>query len=1205
MGLSWKKTANSKHKLKQNAKEQRKKRRSKTFILEEIISPSGLSCTFLPIYDSLVWDSVFGLFTEQELVAAILGNNSVVDINNIDVESLFENYFAKIDEYFAENPTEADAFDVDNLATWPTLEALINPGQPTVEIPDFGGVVGTLPPPVTIPIDPPRNNYNQDYDFPVENQPLVGVIDTGFSGNNPDIDYSRITLGSDRLDNDNNPLLNSGEGNEHGTHVLGIIGATRDNGIGIDGINDKAPLWLGRAIGSGEWAESLREFVDDFRESDKKNGIANLSFDLTQTDSDGNVTTRYELTPEERVALEYARQNGVLIVTAAGNDGGTMSALGQASQEFDNLITVGSIDNRGERAGYSNFGYGLDLVAPGGTAYAPVTSIVGEGTDLKTFLEENSNESGEEDEMSVALQTVFEEEFGEFYDPDDSEDDSELPDDWTEDERQAYEEAIKAIDDALAGYEEESLQKVGMEFISDYLGIGIEASEEFLNVFDEDAIDSLIEAEEILGDVLENGEPALKAGLEFSSLSDLDIEEDEVDEELLAELMGLDFSIDSDLDMGTGEMAGTSVAAAKVTGAVSKVWAANPNLSYKQIKEILKATAVDLGPKGWDKETGQGLVDIAAAVTLAKETQPEAYTPQPILSPLTWSGEGTVIPGERPVSAVQYKGKYFQWTSYTVGSGDNLSLIASRLPGLNGSDWPFIYNKNRPVIGANPNLIYPGQVLQIPIEDPGYLWRREEEHKRQEAIRKAQEEARRAEAEARRLEEEARRAEEELRRLEEEARRQAEEEARRRAAQLAARRTGQLAAAIAEWSPKVGALANPLGSFISNGVAVYKFTQGTLKIQPDGRSGFYEVAKNAKIIADIGKDVGKVYKLSKKIRMLNDSRGTQKLILDSSKKFDRFFTPYLKKQLFGQNLVIKNPLSKFNTVDFASKHPKSYKLLVHAKSLYQKNTVRGLLKSRKALLGTKAGKYSSSFAKGITKLARNPILSKAGKVVGKAAPLLTVGSMALGHVLAKTDEEKRRAEVQTGATLLAGAIGTAVGTPAVGLLAMSTTGILFDAGYFAADKLGFGDDVDKFFADSYSAVGNGINSVKSSISDALKAARDKATAARDKAQKAVENAKATVKAAKAKVAQAKVAYNTFKQQTRQAVSKLVQKSTQKFKASLQQAKQAVARRIAQSAPRVVKKVAQYARKAVNRVRNVVNGAKRVVSNVINKGKQIV
>ncbi|MGB3510280.1 MAG: PA14 domain-containing protein, partial [Microcoleaceae cyanobacterium] len=538
MGWSWGKKQKSKNKLKNGNVKQQKKPRSKTFILEEIISPSGGFCP-IPIDDSFVSTWLLDSFTQEELFAAILGNNPPIDITNIDIENLFQDYFEKVETYFIENPTVADGFDLEDLSTWPTLEALINPGQPGVEIPDVGGVVDTLPPPVTVPIDPPRNNHNKDYDFPLENQPLVGVIDTGFSANNPDLDYSRITLGGDRLDNDNNPLLASGEGNEHGSHVLGIIGATQNNGIGIDGINDDAPLWLGRAIGSGEWADSLREFVDDFRQSGKKNAIANLSLDLTQADKNGIITTRYELTPEERVALEYARQNGVLIVVAAGNDGDVMSVLGQASQEFDNLITVGAADGE-NRAAYSSYGHGLDILAPGGTESNPLFSTVGNGL---------------------------------------------------------------------------------------------------------------------------------------------------------------------------GTMAGTSVASAQVTGAASLVWAANPDLSYRQVVEILKSTAEDVQAPGWDEETGAGLLDIDGAVELAKVTLPQEYEVASIITPESWSGAGAVTPGERAV-ATEFMGKYYKWSPYVIQSGDTLSGIAYRtMGGGTAPYYNFIAQRNGI---ANPNYIYPGQNILIP-----------------------------------------------------------------------------------------------------------------------------------------------------------------------------------------------------------------------------------------------------------------------------------------------------------------------------------------------------------------------------------------------------------------------------------------------------------------------------------------------------------
>lgn len=47
---------------------------------------------------------------------------------------------------------------------------------------------------------------------------------------------------------------------------------------------------------------------------------------------------------------------------------------------------------------------------------------------------------------------------------------------------------------------------------------------------------------------------------------------------------------------------------------------------------------------------------------------------------------------------------------YTVQRGDNLTKIAARYK----TDWHKIYAANRSIIGSNPNLIKPGQVLAIP-----------------------------------------------------------------------------------------------------------------------------------------------------------------------------------------------------------------------------------------------------------------------------------------------------------------------------------------------------------------------------------------------------------------------------------------------------------------------------------------------------------
>lgn len=46
---------------------------------------------------------------------------------------------------------------------------------------------------------------------------------------------------------------------------------------------------------------------------------------------------------------------------------------------------------------------------------------------------------------------------------------------------------------------------------------------------------------------------------------------------------------------------------------------------------------------------------------------------------------------------------------YVVKKGDNLSKIAKKYK----TTWKAIYNKNKDIIGNNPNLIYPGQILYI------------------------------------------------------------------------------------------------------------------------------------------------------------------------------------------------------------------------------------------------------------------------------------------------------------------------------------------------------------------------------------------------------------------------------------------------------------------------------------------------------------
>ena len=71
--------------------------------------------------------------------------------------------------------------------------------------------------------------------------------------------------------------------------------------------------------------------------------------------------------PTVAKALEYARQNNVLVVAAAGND----SALIDKFPASDaNAISVAAVDSFGNKADFSNYSSNIDLAAPGTGIYA-------------------------------------------------------------------------------------------------------------------------------------------------------------------------------------------------------------------------------------------------------------------------------------------------------------------------------------------------------------------------------------------------------------------------------------------------------------------------------------------------------------------------------------------------------------------------------------------------------------------------------------------------------------------------------------------------------------------------------------------------------------------------------------------------------------------------------------------------------------------
>jgi len=63
-----------------------------------------------------------------------------------------------------------------------------------------------------------------------------------------------------------------------------------------------------------------------------------------------------------------------------------------------------------------------------------------------------------------------------------------------------------------------------------------------------------------------------------------------------------------------GGVSGTSFSAPLVAGAAAWVWTARPELDNTQLFEIMRRSALDLGPAGFDEDTGYGLLSVPAAL---------------------------------------------------------------------------------------------------------------------------------------------------------------------------------------------------------------------------------------------------------------------------------------------------------------------------------------------------------------------------------------------------------------------------------------------------------------------------------------------------------------------------------------------------------------------------------------------------------------
>jgi serine protease len=234
--------------------------------------------------------------------------------------------------------------------------------------------------------------YHSQWHYPFINLPaawdittgspnvIVAVVDTGVALGHPDLagqliagyDFiadARTAMDGNGIDsNPDDPGDSSGFGipsSFHGTHVAGTIAARTNNGTGVAGVAWNVRLMPLRVLGRGgegtdyDIAQAVRYAAKLSNDSGtlptRRADIINMSL--------GGPGSSSVL----ENAVNAARQAGVTIVTAAGNE--AANADNSFPGAIDGVINVSAVDQSRNLAPYSNRGSSVAVCAPGGNLH--------------------------------------------------------------------------------------------------------------------------------------------------------------------------------------------------------------------------------------------------------------------------------------------------------------------------------------------------------------------------------------------------------------------------------------------------------------------------------------------------------------------------------------------------------------------------------------------------------------------------------------------------------------------------------------------------------------------------------------------------------------------------------------------------------------------------------------------------------------------
>ncbi len=184
---------------------------------------------------------------------------------------------------------------------------------------------------------------------------VVAIVDSGVD---PHPEYAARMVPGWNFAQDNS---DTSDGCRHGTHVAGIVAASGNNALGVAGVTWGASIMPIRVFAgalpcqgpASPVAQGIRWAVDNGAD------ICNISLQFPSS------------TSAFLDAVNYAHDSGVLVISAAGNQGSPAISY---PARYNNSMAIGATDGNDVRAWFSNYGAQLDVVAPGSSILSTWTN---------------------------------------------------------------------------------------------------------------------------------------------------------------------------------------------------------------------------------------------------------------------------------------------------------------------------------------------------------------------------------------------------------------------------------------------------------------------------------------------------------------------------------------------------------------------------------------------------------------------------------------------------------------------------------------------------------------------------------------------------------------------------------------------------------------------------------------------------------------